>query len=191
MFKKKKDEENQIVNNNLEAEESLPYYDLFKSFDEIQARRKDVKILEISLRQNQILIIFEKDLIPLNAFDDLSNMVRKAVRECVAPKYSSIGYIGENPALIIDTHVFKSDVHTFSTTFQVLDDTINYIANKICRCPALEIVFSNQYIKCYLDKPGITLDDIRKYEEIFRLKGTLELFGQRPYLLLINDNFEE
>lgn len=193
MFRKKKDvspdEDEEYIPT---AEVPNRRFDLFKSFNGIQQRRKDVKILEISVRQGQILIIFEKELIPLRAFIDLSEMARvKDSSSSLLPKYSSIGFIGENPSLIIDTNNFKSDLFKFSDIFQVLIDAIEYAADNICKCPALEIVFSDKYIKCYLDKPGITLEDVSKYEQMFNSKGTLELFGQRPYLLLINDNFEE
>ena len=165
-------------------------FDLFKVFNEISNLRKDLKIVEISLRQGQFLIIFEPGIIPLNAFEKISKAVRKSDNGLL-PIYSSIGFINENPALIINTNNFKSDQFEFSPTFEVLDKVITYAAENICKCPALEIAFSSQYIKCYLDKPGITTEDISKYEEMFLLRGTLELFGQRPYLLLINDDFEE
>ena len=191
MFRKKDTASDEFEEYTLTSETSVKTFDLFKSFNDIQHRRSDVKILEISIRQGQILIIFEKDLIPLRALMDLSEMVRVKESSSLLSKYSSIGFIGENPSLIIDVNNFKSDLFKFSDIFQVLIDTIEYAADNICKCPALEIVFSDKYIKCYLDKPGITLEDVSKYEQMFNSKGTLELFGQRPYLLLINDNFEE
>lgn len=190
MFKRNKEPGEKIEDVIKEIEEQ-PRFDLFNSFELIQKRRSDVNILEISIRQGQIVIIFEKDLISLNAFKDLSKMAIQKTSSTLLPKYASIGFIGENTALVINTNSLQSDQFHFSNVFKVLHEAIEYAANNICKCPALEIVFSDQYIKCYLDKPGITLDDIEKYEKMFNLKGTLELFGQRPYLLLINDNFEE
>lgn len=187
MFKRDKKKSSEDVPVVKEVEKQ---FDIFTAFDHIQKRRNDVNILEISIRQGQIMIILEKDLINLNAFQTLSCMVRKGDNGLL-PNYSSIGFVGENPMLIINTNNFKADQFEFSTDFQLLDDIITYAADNICKCPALEIVFSNKYIKCYLDKPGITLEDVFKYEKMFGLKGTLELFGQRPYLLLINDDFEE
>ena len=191
MFKRNKKSEENIQD--LEPAQEIddrPKFDIFTAFDHIQMRRKDVNILEISIRQGQIMIILEKDLVKLNAFKDLSNMVRKGDNGLL-PNYSSIGFVGENHALIINTKDFKMDQFEFSTDFKLLEDVIEYAADNICQCPSLEIVVSNQYIKCYLDKPGITLEDVNKYQTIFGINGTLELFGQRPYLLLINDNFKE
>lgn len=187
--KKKEEEVQQDIQVNQDADDRVTF-DLFKIFNEISDLRKDLKIIEISLRQGQFLIIFEPGIIPLQAFIKISRAVRRS-ENGLLPIYSSIGFINENPALIINTNSFKSDQFEYSPTFEILDKVITYAAENICKCPALEIAFSSQYIKCYLDKPGITTDDVAKYEQMFGLRGTLELFGQRPYLLLINDDFEE
>ena len=92
----------------------------------------------------------------------------------------------ENPAIILP---FKEKYPTFSNNpFLTLNKLIIEISETICKCPALEIVFSGQYLKCYLDKPGLTTEDLKSYERIFDSEGTLELHGQRPYLLFINED---
>ena len=189
MFKRKKEEEEKQEVKKAEAI-NTNYFDLFGAFEKISNIRNIVDVVEISLRQGQFMILFKPQIIPLDVLESFSKEIRRQDNG-IAPTYCSITFINENPALVINTNKFKSDQFEFGDTFQVLYDTIHYAADNICKCPALEIVFSNQYIKCYLDKPGLTLDDVSKYEVMFRCKGTLELFGQRPYLLLINDVFEE
>ena len=71
--------------------------------------------------------------------------------------------------------------------------TIEDFAEKICTCPSLEFVITGQYMKCFLDKPGLRVEDLNHYEEILNAKGKgeLELHPQRAYLFFINSSYIE
>lgn len=73
----------------------------------------------------------------------------------------------------------KSAFHTFIKVF-------NKVSDIICTCPMLEYAISPLYLKIYLDKPGLSVQQLIELEEFFNAKCTLELHN-RPYALFILD----
>ena len=88
---------------------------------------------------------------------------------------------------------FEEEVHYIIPNIQDIKNTkphvfmkvIREMAEEICQCPSLEFVVSPFYVKCYLDKPGLYLEDVQKYDDILKDNGTLELHTQRPYMLYV------
>lgn len=157
-------------------------YNVFEIFGTINDSLPNSKLLEVSVRQSQVTLIFDDEVIPLsdlreNKWIDGSGESYLATTE-------------EGPVIVVPFNVEELKTQ-FSNPFKLLYDLILLISDEICKCPALEIVFSNQYLKCYLDKPGLRVEDLKKYENIFKLEGTLELHSQRPYLLFINSELSE
>lgn len=154
-------------------------FNVFQIFNAIQTLFDEDILLEISVRQSQISLILDDDIIPLSSF------CQKDWFEVSENPYLAIAE--DNPVIIL---LFKENYSPVISQNPLINlkKLITEISERVCKCPALEIVFSNQYLKCYLDKPGLTINDLKEYENIFDMQGTLELHGQRPYLLFINEN---
>lgn len=155
---------------------------LFENFNLLN-QSLDNQILEISVKQHQINIII-KD--PLFYFSTIKN-VEKFVFN---PRNSYITIHQDHIIIsITDLSTENIDVGNLLYPFLLI---IEEFAEKICTCPSLEYVMSKQYIKCFLDKPGLKIEDLQKYEEILQTNGLaeLEMHPQRPYLLFINEKYE-
>ena len=153
---------------------------LFNQFNKINEKLEG-EILEMSVKQHQVTISLKESLLSFNDVDILNDIY--SFQNYVTTK-NDIIFI-TFPDISQDTIEEKSDLYIFMSV-------ITQMANDICSCPSLEFVISKEYIKCFLDKPGIRTSDLLKYEEILgaKDKGELELHPQRPYLLFINDNLE-
>lgn len=149
-----------------------------KEIDEIL----DGELLEISVRQHQVTISLEKTMITFE----------KAQKLFKAAKTTSDSFISINNNVLYLTIGDLSDKIGKKHIFYPFISTIKEIAENICTCPALEFVISTQYMKCYLDKPGLKVVDLVDYEDILQAPGKaeLELHPQRPYLLFINEDQE-
>lgn len=76
------------------------------------------------------------------------------------------------------------DKSVFSDLFVLLQE----IGDHICQCPALEYTISTDFIKVYIDKPNIFIDDLNNLQEVFDSNFSLELQKQRPYCLFVKKN---
>lgn len=153
---------------------------LFKNFAEIN-KKCDDKVLEISVKKTQISFMFDDSLIFFSAFPSFFKEVPYNIEESFITSYDekiniTFGGVYEN----------KMDKDNIFYPFM---NVITQFADEICACPSLEFVVSELYLKCFLDKPGIGIEDLKKYEEILNAegKGGLELHPQRPYLLFVNE----
>ena len=139
--------------------------------------------MEISVRQHQITISTKEGLV---SFLDFETLLGFAVDKDLS--FVSI----QNDILYftfggLSTEIGKKHI------FYLLMETIEEFADKVCTCPSLEFIISPQYLKCFLDKPGLTVGNLKDYEDVLEVKdkGELELHPQRPYLLFINENYKE
>lgn len=155
-------------------------FNVFEIFEDISSMFPESMLLEISVRQSQISLIFEQEILLVSSLNaELFNSVTDdALLMCVEDKLN----------LVLPFRKSGVNISISNDSFINLRFLIQKISDTICKCPALEIVFSNQYLKCYLDKPGLTVDDLQQYQKLFDAEGTLELHTQRPYLLFINEN---
>lgn len=158
--------------------------ELFKQVDLIN-KMLDGQLLEISVRQHQITLVLKEPFIYL------SNVFNLLGKIDVQNDGSFISSKDDVMYLVIGNLNFQEMEQ--QTLFYVFMKVISEMAEKVCTCPSLEYVVSEQYIKCFLDKPGLDIETLSKYEEVLHAKGKseLELHPQRPYLLFINEDWEE
>ena len=149
--------------------------ELFEEFKQIN-EKLELDLLEISVRKHQISYIFAGSTIGLQDIETLT---------CLTQNYN-----------IRQSYLVVQEENFVIFTFERWEDEkspfkkyIIEIGEKVCQCPALEFVVSNQYIKCFLDKGGLTVDDLVAYEKIMGVSGTLEMAPPRPYMLFINENY--
>ena len=160
--------------------------DLFNRTKEIDEMLGN-QLLEISVKQHSITISITESMIHFLHAEKLIIMVagmKGASKKSFISTHNDIIYFTFED-LSTDKMMEKDPLRLFM-------ETIEDFAEKICTCPALEFIISNQYLKCFLDKPGLTIENLSEYEEVLEAKGKgeLELHPQRPYLLFINENFE-
>lgn len=157
--------------------------DLFNSFKSINEILEG-ELLEISVRRHQISYIFGGNSIGLK---DIKTLIDTMKKYEINSSYLTVQ--DDNYVFITFEGWYKNSETDGRYIDNVFKMYIDEIADKICTCPALEFVVSAQYIKCFLDKGGLTVDDLSSYEELMGAKGSLELTPQRPYLLFINENY--
>lgn len=161
--------------------------DLFNEVNRIKDLL-ETDFVEISVKQHQIDVVFKQDN-GIN-LEDL-NKIKKVFEK---------NHTFETPYLT----TFEEEFHFTIPQIEKKKDkkkphlfmaAIQKMADEICMCPSLEYVISSFYVKCFLDKPGLYVSDLSKYNEILQDKGTLELHAQRPYLLYVyygaNDDINE
>jgi len=157
-------------------------YNMFEAFDKINNISGIESVSEISIHQNQISFAFDsKNIIYMENINEIEQLV--------------------NPITITDITLFENALIASCRDLQALEKkkdnqsnplclfkaVIEELAKTVCACPALEFVISGSFIKCFLDKPNILLEDVAKLDTIFDSKGVLELNGQRPYVLYVRD----
>ena len=151
-------------------------FKIAKSIDETL----DGQLLEISVKRHQITISIKESMLYFPAAYSIIKSTTKLSESFISTKddviYFTLG------GLSIDDLSEKDILYPLMC---VIED----FAEQICTCPALEFVLSTQYVKCFLDKPGLRVENLIEYERILKAegKGELELHPQRPYLLFIND----
>ena len=149
---------------------------LFNDFNNIN-KLLDDQLLEISVKQHQITLLLNKSLY----FNNLQKIL-----DYINQEKSYITF--HNDFLCVVLGGFEDEVDKKSLFYNFLS-IIKEMSVEICQCPALEYVVSSQYVKCYLDKTGLNIEDLVKYEKILKAeaKGELEMHPQRPYMLFINE----
>lgn len=152
---------------------------LFNAFNIVNDILKENSILEISVKQDQISLLLKEQMLNFEDFRGINDYIEKGDVYTILTQ--------EQLYVMIDDPVFseKSD-----SPFGYLMRIIKKMAEEICTCPVLEYSLSDTYIKCFLDKPGLKIEDLHKYEDILETvdDAELELHAQRPYLLFINMN---
>lgn len=144
-------------------------FNIFKYYDELFGEN----LVEISVKQTQ-LTFFIRDSIKIQS-------LIKSFRA-----YPDAEILFYNDFLILRIEQLDIEKEKEAPFYDLLD-VINQMSEKICQCPALEYVVSENYIKCFLDKVGLGITDLAEYEEILEAENsTLELHPQRAYLLFIN-----
>lgn len=155
---------------------------MFTIFNSIQEYIPESNLIEISVKQHQISLCLDNQEVLY--FSDVLSLCHDIM---VNPQDTYITTHDRNFYIIIPN---INDNLKDSSKFNDLIHVIEYMAEHICQCPALEYVISSNYIKCFLDKPGIKLSEVIKLEELFGEECTLELGANRPYALFVNINFE-
>ena len=152
---------------------------LFNIFNVLRGDLEENSILESSVKQDQISLLLKEPMLNFKDFSIINDYIEKGDVYTILTQ--------EQLYVMIDDPVFSEKT---SSPFAYLMQIIQKMAEEICTCPVLEYSVTDTYIKCFLDKPGLKIDDLHKYEEILEVVGDaeLELHAQRPYLLFINMN---
>lgn len=166
---------------------SFKIEELFSLVEEINRQLENL-LLEISVKRHQISFLINYDVIRFNGIQSLLELADKNNYD-----ESFLSYDKNNDIfsfLIGGLSLEEIDEKNILYPFLC---TIEKMAQEICSCPSLEFVISPQYIKCYLDKPGLKISDLSNYEKIFNAEGQaeLELHPQRPYLLFLNMSYTD
>lgn len=95
-----------------------------------------------------------------------------------------------NIRLTCDTHQFVNGNNATlnipkDSLFKDFFDLIEELGDHICQCPSLEYVVAENFIKVYIDKPSMSINDFIDLKEVFGQNYTIELSKQRPYCLFI------
>lgn len=83
------------------------------------------------------------------------------------------------------THLTKPSDIPRKSLFKEFFNLIEELGDHICQCPSLEYVVGENYVKIYIDKPSMGIDDLKNLQKVFGQEFTLELTKQRPYCLFI------
>jgi hypothetical protein len=144
------------------------------------------KIIEISVKRSQIVLTFEdelmitfSDLLKLNQIDDVLNITDVTCFENRI--YVSYKKLSEELMLQDGRH----------KDFVAIYNIIVFLRENLCTCPALEYVLAEPYIKIFLDLPNVQLSDVNKVSSELKQDPFLELTADRPYLLYINEEYQE
>lgn len=152
----------------------------FKAFDIIDSQL-DGDIMEISVKQSQIVLSFYDELI-VNMDDiDMLNKLGDKLQVSDITCFQNQLYVAMRGIRDIDSFGKESMFISFYEVIKVLRDIV-------CACPALEYVISREYLKVYLDLANIKLSDLWRLIDVFKQDPFIEFSGDRPYLLFINEN---
>ena len=160
-------------------------HSMFNAFNSINKISGIESISEISVHRNQVSFLFEsKNIIYLKNIYDIEERIDPIKIDDIT--------LFENTLIASTRDLSELDItkEDFSNPLCLFKAVIEELVEVICACPVLEFVISSSYIKCYLDKPNIPLEDVAKLDAIFGGKGILELKGQRPYVLYIKEDTE-
>lgn len=158
-------------------------FSIKKLFEQINVINNmiDADLLEVSVKKHQITLVLNNKMIGFDTINSLLDMCKKDVQEESFLANNNDNFYFTIGNLSLD-NLDKNNI--FYPFIYVIDQ----MAQHVCSCPALEFTISSQYLKCYLDKPGLKVSDLSNYEKILKAKdlGELELHPQRPYLLFLN-----
>lgn len=146
---------------------------IFKEFDKVNRAAKASKIDEISVHKGQIGIHFTGS--NLVFIEDIKNIEKIA-------KVESTDVSTFDGELYLSFREIEGDI---KNPFGMFLKTLSDISDIVCTCPALEIMITDSYIKCYIDKPNVELKNLAKLDNVFQAEGVLELLHQRPYVLYV------
>ena len=154
---------------------------MFEAFDTINNIQGVEDIREISVHQNQISFLFTStNIVYMKIIDEIEKIIYPIEIDDITLFEDSL------IASCRDLTGLKPDNNDYTANpLCLFKCVINELSKTVCSCPALEFVLSDTYLKCYIDKPNIPLQDIAKLDKIFDSRGILELSGQRPYVLYV------
>ena len=152
----------------------------FKSLEIIDSQL-EVDIMEISVKQSQITLVFFDSIIvymnDLLALDKMGDKLKVTDVTCFQDQ------------LYVSMRGIKGyESFGDESMFTAFYDVIVTLRDLVCSCPALEYVISKEYLKVYLDVPNIQLSELYKLIDVFKQDPFVELSGDRPYLLFVNED---
>lgn len=155
----------------------IPLRKVFEDFNAVN-NKLSVNIKELSIRQSRINFEFK------DGFVLYSNVVLELLEDpLVEPDILYITAFDGAIKLTIDINTISLDQIPEDSLFKDFFDLINELGEHICKCPSLEYVVSDKYLKVFIDKPSMDLKSLNNLKKVFDSEFTLELNKQRPYIL--------
>ena len=155
----------------------IPLRKVFEDFKAVN-NKLSINIKELSIKQSRINFEF-KDASVL-----YSNVLLELLDDpLVEPDILYITAFDGVIKLTIDTTNISLDQIPEDSLFKDFFDLIDELGEHICKCPSLEYVVSDKYLKVFIDKPSMDLKSLNDLKKVFNSEFTFELNKQRPYIL--------
>jgi hypothetical protein len=155
----------------------IPLRKVFEDFKAIN-NKLSVNIKELSIKKSRINFEF-KDASVLYSYVLLELLDDPLVESDILYMTAFDGVV----KLTIDTTVISLDQIPEDSLFKDFFDLIDELGEHICKCPSLEYVVSDKYLKVFIDKPSMDSKSLNNLEKVFDSGFTFELNKQRPYIL--------
>lgn len=155
----------------------IPIREVFEDFKAVN-NKLSVDIIELSIKKSRIN--FE--------FKDASILYSKVILELLDDPLvaQDILYMTAFDGVVkitIDTNAIPLDQIPEDSLFKDFFDLIDELGEHVCKCPSLEYVVSDKYVKVFVDKPSMDLKSLNDLKKVFDSEFTFELNKQRPYIL--------
>ena len=157
----------------------IPVKKVFEDFKAVNDKLS-VDIIELSIKQSRINFEF-KDASVLYSYVLLELLEDPLVESHILYMTAFDGVV----KLTIDTTAISLDQIPEDSLFKDFFDLIGELGKHVCKCPSLEYVVSDKYVKVFIDKPSMDLKSLNDLEKVFDSDFTFELNKQRPYILFI------
>ena len=157
----------------------IPIKKVFEDFKAVN-NKLSIDIIELSIKKSRIKLEFK------DAFILYSNVFLELLEDpLVEPDILYLTSFDGMLKLTIDTTNIPLDQIPEDSLFKDFFDLIGELGEHVCKCPSLEYVVSDKYLKVFIDKPSMDLKSLNDLEKVFDSEFTFELNKQRPYILFI------
>lgn len=155
----------------------IPLRKVFEDFNAVN-NKLSVNIKELSIKQSRINFELK------DGFVLYSNVVLELLDDpLVEPDILYITAFDGVIKLTIDINAISLDQIPEDSLFKDFFDLIDELGEHICKCPSLEYVVSDKYLKVFIDKSSMDLKSLKDLEKVFNSDFTFKLDKQRPYIL--------
>ena len=155
----------------------IPLRKVFEDFRTVN-NKLSVDIVELSIKQSRVKFELKE------AFILYSNVLLELLEDpLVEPDILYMTTFDGVIEITVDTNAISLDQIPGDSLFKDFFDLIDELGTHICKCPSLEYVVSNKYLKVFIDKPSMDLKSLNNLEKVFDSEFTFELNKQRPYIL--------
>lgn len=155
----------------------IPIENVFEDFRIVNNKLVD-DISELSIKQSRITFVFTDGSVLY------SNVILELLDDSlVEPDMLYMTAFDGVVKLTIDTTNISLDKIPEDSLFKDFFDLIDELGEHVCKCPSLEYVVSDKYVKVFIDKPSMSLKSLNDLGKVFDSDFTFELNKQRPYIL--------
>lgn len=156
-------------------------------FNTINSDCIDNTLIEISIKKSRINYEFlDANLLHIQGINGLLE------DELITESMLYLTSLNDNIRVTFDCEdIVLHNMVPDNSIYKPLLNLLEEIGEHICQCPALEYAISEDYVKVYIDKPNIAIEDLQNLSEVFDSSFSLELQKQRPYCLFIYPKEEQ
>lgn len=155
----------------------IPIRKVFEDFKAVNDKLS-VDIFELSIKKSRINFEFKEASVLYS-----SVLLELLEDSLVEPDILYMTAFDGVVKLTIDTTAISLDQIPEDSLFKDFFDLIDELGEHICKCPSLEYVVSDKYLKIFVDKPSMDLKSLNDLEKVFDSDFTFDLNKQRPYIL--------